>query len=771
MAPTTPLRRSCLVTWSLLLAVLCTVNARGADDLKSIDLLSFEEGAIPAAVQADGAAIEVVKSPGVTSGKQALKVQFPPDQASPGVRFVPAEPWDCRALGRYRFTFDVTNVKASSVHLHCEVASGKGRVTKRSVAIPVGGPHTFYFELQGDGIGTDRGLRDDPPSLEGCGTKMLVDGLKQTVDYSQVKRVSLFVTDASEEGELVFDNLRFAENPPVIEGYLENLADQFGQNAKVNYEGKIHSEEQLRELAKAELAGLAESGPLSDRSKFGGWKNGPRLKGTGYFRTEKVGDRWALVDPEGYLYFATGIDNLRMANTATFTGIDFTDPAARYRDPNEVTPEDSQGVTPSSSEVRKSRVIASPLRHQMFNWLPAYDHPLAKHYGYRRSSHLGPVKHGEIFSFYQANLERRYGEATAEQTLAKWRKVTTDRMLDWGFTSLGNWTDAAFYQDNRIPYFANGWIIGDFKKLSHGYWGKMPDPFDPEFARRARVTTETIAEEVQGNPWCVGVFIDNEKSWGNSSSVKSRYGIVINALSRDANDSPTKAVYVETLKDKYGEIGKLNAAWGTELASWESFAAGFPPADAYTDSEQLADFSVLAELYTDKYFRVVHDALEKVMPNHLYLGARLTPWGLTPETLRGASRYCDVMSYNFYREALGTRNWEFLEELDMPSIIGEFHMGATDRGAYHPGIIHAADQKDRGRMFTEYMESVIDNPHFVGAHWFQYIDSPITGRDHDGENYNVGFVTITDVPYAPLVDAARELNNGLYERRFESIED
>jgi len=42
------------------------------------------------------------------------------------------------------------------------------------------------------------------------------------------------------------------------------------------------------------------------------------------------------------------------------------------------------------------------------------------------------------------------------------------------------------------------------------------------------------------------------------------------------------------------------------------------------------------------------------------------------------------------------------------------------------------------------MESVIDNPYFIGTHWFQYIDSPMTGRAYDGENDNVGVVTITD---------------------------
>ena len=69
-------------------------------------------------------------------------------------------------------------------------------------------------------------------------------------------------------------------------------------------------------------------------------------------------------------------------------------------------------------------------------------------------------------------------------------------------------------------------------------------------------------------------------------------------------------------------------------------------------------------------------------------------------------------------------------------------------------------------MYREYMRSVIDNPYFVGAHWFQYIDSPVTGRAWDGENYNVGIVDITDTPYEPLVQAMKDINIELYDRRY-----
>ncbi len=108
-----------------------------------------------------------------------------------------------------------------------------------------------------------------------------------------------------------------------------------------------------------------------------------------------------------------------------------------------------------------------------------------------------------------------------------------------------------------------------------------------------------------------------------------------------------------------------------------------------------------------------------------------------------------------------------MKELDKPAIIGEWHIGTRASGLYHPGVIHASDHVDRGKMYKDYLQSVLDNPFMVGAHWFQYIDSPASGRAHDGENYNVGFVTTADVPYPELVKAVKEIHTDIYENRYD----
>jgi agarase len=45
------------------------------------------------------------------------------------------------------------------------------------------------------------------------------------------------------------------------------------------------------------------------------------------------------------------------------------------------------------------------------------------------------------------------------------------------------------------------------------------------------------------------------------------------------------------------------------------------------------------------------------------------------------------------------------------------------------------------------------------------MDQPLTGRTLDGENYNIGFVTITDTPYPEMVAAARKTHGAMYRRR------
>ena len=87
---------------------------------------------------------------------------------------------------------------------------------------------------------------------------------------------------------------------------------------------------------------------------------------------------------------------------------------------------------------------------------------------------------------------------------------------------------------------------------------------------------------------------------------------------------------------------------------------------------------------------------------------------------------------------------------------------------FHTGLVDAKSQKGRAESFIKYVRSALDCPSMVGVAWFQYIDQAITGRTLDGENYNIGFVTVVDQPYPELVSAARKVNAEIYKRHLRS---
>ncbi|WP_354623094.1 beta-galactosidase [Psychromonas sp. MME2] len=713
-------------------------------------------------------------------GDHAVQVAYGIEESYPTIKFSPGvgKVWDWSKYGDVAFAFDAKNIgdKGAQVFLRVdddadEKLGGKatGVVHSRTgyVQLPPNSSDTYYFTLKDVAEAMNSGMRGEPPKKEFSATQVVFGWGESGLDISNISSIQLYMMNPQNEATIVYDNLRLIPNLSNDTARYVGLIDQFGQYIDETWPTKVTSEAQLVEQGKTALKLIDSAKPLSDRSRFGGWAKGPKLKGTGYFRTEKVGDKWSIVDPEGYLYFATGLDNIRMDDLYTTTGMGLASIAEVSTDnlrPSEVSDQ-------PYNENTEPRTELSPLRHGMFTWLPDYDAPLAQNYNYTEMIHTGPLDHGEIFSFYGANLMRKYETDDRAKALDIWQDSTLARMTDWGFTSLGNWSDPSFYGNGKIPYTAHGWIIGNHKRIDTGndYWGPMHDPFDANFRQSVATMAKKVSGEVKNDPFCIGYFVDNELSWGNTVFDANHFALALSGLRGSAADSPTKAAFDKFLKGKYGSIAKLNSAWGTDIASWETFAKGFNYQGEFTENVK-ADLSDLLYLFADQYFKVVSIEMEKVMPNHMNLGSRFSDWGITPEAAKAAAKYVDVMSYNLYATDLESKgDWSRLPELDKPSIIGEFHFGSLDSGMFHPGLLSVDSQADRGKAYAKYMQSIIDNPYFVGAHWFQYVDSPVTGRAWDGENYNVGFVSITDTPYLPLINAAKEVNVSLYERRYGDV--
>ncbi|MDU0354113.1 hypothetical protein RS130_09355 [Paraglaciecola aquimarina] len=519
-------------------------QSKSAVETDEVVLYDFENGQIPAEVKVNNGRSKLTTNADAISGSHSLRVQLTSAQAGMVIR--PTTPFDWSEYRDFNLAFDLTNQGTESVQIDLTISDKDGNAYTRGLVVPVGKTQTHYAKMDGHDqkdpswatkteFNFESGFRSNPVTWQSDDKQVYSFWGKKRLNLAGITAISFNSKGLLSNREYTIDNIRLRQNPEMDETFLDGLIDQFGQNAKVDYPGKIHSEEELRQVTAAELSTL-KGESMADRSKFHGWKNGPKLEATGFFRTEKVEGKWALVDPEGYLYFSTGIDIMRLSNSSTMTGYGFDKKFIAKRTADMTVAEDDQPLNRVNDEAIPSRHVANETRAKVFDWLPDYNDPLGNHFGYRRETQSGPLKEGETFSFYSANLERRYGETYKESYLDTWRSVNVRRMKDWGFTSLGNWSQEAYYGNNQIPFVAFADIIGEFSTLSSGYdfWHGVPDAFDPRFYQRAVIAAEHVAAQINNTPWCMGVFMDNEQSFGRSTSPETRYGIVINTLGRDA---------------------------------------------------------------------------------------------------------------------------------------------------------------------------------------------------------------------------------------------
>ena len=307
-------------------------------------------------------------------------------------------------------------------------------------------------------------------------------------------------------------------------------------------------------------------------------------------------------------------------------------------------------------------------------------------------------------SFFTWNLYRRFGE----DWYNKWMAFTFRRMENWGLNTVANWSDKNLGRNQQMAYVftLDGW---GFNPKTMG----MPDVYDPNYAAEVDSAAKKQCLPLKNDPFLLGYFVGNEPPW------PGREMDLINAI-LNGEDTPMKLALQAFLSDSDSPEKRKTFVYDTYI----------------------------------KFITTVNSAIKKYDSNHLNLGLRFG--GNPPEEIIKASSSIgfDVFSLNIYGYSAYKDRLDRIDKFTgLPIIIGEFHFGTPGRGLA-PGLAQTISQEERGVAYQYYVENAAAHPSLVGTHWFQWWDQPSTGR-FDGENYNIGFVNVADVPYKELVDAAR----------------
>ena len=121
------------------------------------------------------------------------------------------------------------------------------------------------------------------------------------------------------------------------------------------------------------------------------------------------------------------------------------------------------------------------------------------------------------------------------------------------------------------------------------------------------------------------------------------------------------------------------------------------------------------------------EAIHRHDAHHLFLGGRFAV--NMPEVVAACAQYCDVVSFNVYAD-LPQHGFDAaaIKQLEKPALISEFHFGSEDRGPFGKGVVSVYTEKRRGEAYAKFVAAAATDPNIVGAHWFEYIDQPVTGR-------------------------------------------
>jgi hypothetical protein len=525
------------------------------------------------------------------------------------------------------------------------------------------------------------------------------------VDPAKVDRIRLTVTRKSPKpARWCMTPLLAAETevPRIDKPILPKgpLLDELGQSTLHDWPGKTRSVEEMAARIRAQLRRApAQKWPASF-TRWGGWKARRLTKGSGFFRTHHDGQRWWLVDPDGYAFWSAGLDCVRVDTSAYYEGLETA-----------------------------------------LQWLPDPQGEFAG--AFERGA--GAQRGRRMINYLAANFIRAVGR---DGWRDQWAKVALAELRRLRFNTVGNWSEWEFARQAQFPYVRP---MGFRPHRVASIYRDFPDVFDPGFEKDA-ADYAAVLQDTATDPAFLGYFLMNEPTWGFSSEVPAAGMLYV------TDTCATRRQLARFLQQKYPDGAALARAWNLEV-SFERLAAG--RWTAVLTKPALQDLEAFSVLMVERYFQVLSAACKAVDPHHLNLGMRWA--GLPPQWAAAGMKFFDVYSINCYREKVPAETPRQIHALlKMPTMIGEWHFGALDVGLPASGIGHLKNQADRARAYRIYLEDAAAQPGCVGAHWFTLYDQSALGR-FDGENYNIGFLDVCHRPYEALGRAAIASHERLYQ--------
>lgn len=395
---------------------------------------------------------------------------------------------------------------------------------------------------------------------EGAYMKPMCGG--DPVDPAKVDRMTLSVLRKSEEPSrwCMTPLSAVPEEPPILETPLlprGPLLDRLGQSTLHDWPQKTQDPTELIRRLEDQLEAAPSQDWPEPFSIKGGWQD-LRFDSTGFFRTHHDGERWWLVDPDGFAFWSHGVDCVRSNMQTYIEGM-----------------EDALAWMPESGG--------------------DFEQALPRD---------GTDRKG--VNFLAANFIRAFGPDGWHDN---WAQIALSELRRYGVNTVANWSEWRVAGREVFPYVRP--LSPRFSR-SRMVFRDMPDVFAPEFLEDAAEFAGQL-EETADDPSLVGYFLMNEPTWGFSSLCPAE-GMLINTP-----HCSTRTELAAFLRERYGSDGALSSAWKVPV-TFDEIPSG-EWRKPMTD-EARRDLEAFSTVMASKFFGTLSEACRKTDPAHLNLGIR-----------------------------------------------------------------------------------------------------------------------------------------------------
>lgn len=445
-------------------------------------------------------------------------------------------------------------------------------------------------------INLDRGTRRPLTGVDSIGFRMNNPvGGNQTIE---IRDIHLAVDDPGDA---------YLGDKPVV--------DEFGQWNLGEFEGKVHSLDELKaDWAKedAEIAAMKTVAPKY--SQYGGNLN-YKVKGSGFFRVEKIDEKWWFVDPDGYLFLSLGANG-----TGPNTNANSSPPKGAY------TYAPPAGFDPSALGIRRGgRPGGNP----------------------NQTQNKTQTDSAVMIGYW--NLYRHYG---SEQLMEKARQKVVDRMTLWGMNTMGGWSTTGENPKPYMTYVRPG--------RTNNIFGLI-DIYAKGFNQRVEESIKTAVQATAGNKMLIGYFIGNEPSFCNQENRLAE-------LIMEANDTvPLKQAFKAYI-EKHGASTESNKAFAYETFR-EYVKVVCTTTKKYDPNHLILGIRFGRGVPTQEVLKISKDYFDVYSFNN---------YGMNPMVENNVNYGTMTVSEKPAAAERNIFN-EIYDVTGLPMIIGEFHFGTTDR--------------------------------------------------------------------------------------------